>query len=94
MYHAENKHGVEMVEIKSSLRLQVLMYYQGMFSFLYFAVSGGCLLNKLYNYKKNEILEILMVPIFMLWAVTEVARVTLGYVGNIKERVPMSAETY
>jgi len=30
MYHAENKHGVEMVEIKSSLSLQMIVFYQGM----------------------------------------------------------------
>ena len=30
MFHAENNHGVEMVEIKSSLYLQLIMFYQGM----------------------------------------------------------------
>jgi len=53
-------------------------------------VCGGCLLNKLYNYEfQNSILKILTLPIFLLWSSTELARVALGYVGNIKERVPM-----
>lgn len=90
MYHAEHRHGAEIVEIKSSLSLQVLMYYQGFYSLLYCTVSGGCLLNKTYNYEyRNAILELLTLPIFLLWAVTEVARVSLGYVGNIQENVPM-----
>ena len=54
------------------------------------AVCGGCLLNKIYNYEfQNSILKILTLPIFLLWSSTELARVALGYVGNIKERVPM-----
>lgn len=90
MFHSENRHGVELVEIKSSLKLQVLMYYQWAYSLLYWAVAGGCLLNKKYNYEfNNAILELLTVPIFMLWSMIEVARVGLGYVGNIKEKVPM-----
>ncbi|KAJ8604328.1 hypothetical protein CTAYLR_002491 [Chrysophaeum taylorii] len=80
----------DLVEIKSSLGLQVLMYYQGFFSLLYLAVSGGCLLNKMANYEfSNAILELVTFPIFCLWTVTEVARVGLGYVGNVKEKVPM-----
>lgn len=90
MYHAEHRHGVDIVEIKSSLSLQVVMYYQGFYSLLYCMVSGGCLLNKTYNYEyRNAILELLTLPIFLLWAVTEVARVSLGYIGNIQENVPM-----
>ncbi|EGB05755.1 hypothetical protein AURANDRAFT_72172 [Aureococcus anophagefferens] len=57
---------------------------------LYFVVCGGCLLNKIYNYEfQNGILKILTLPIFLLWSCTELARVALGYIGNIKERVPM-----
>ncbi|KAJ1454033.1 hypothetical protein M885DRAFT_618524 [Pelagophyceae sp. CCMP2097] len=89
MYHAENRHGVEMVEIKSSLWLQIAMYYQAMFSFLYFVVTGGCLLNKLYNYEISYVIQLLACPIFLLWSFTEVVRVGLGYVGNLTERVPM-----
>lgn len=90
MFHAENRHAIELVEIKSSLELQVLVYYQGLYSTLYWAVSGGCLLNKTYNYQYgNAILELLTVPIFLLWSLTEVARIFLGYVGNVKEKVPM-----
>jgi hypothetical protein len=34
MYHAENRHGVEMVEIKSSLWLQIAMCGFGGWGFL------------------------------------------------------------
>ena len=90
MYHAEHKHGVDLVEIKSSLGLQVLMYYQGFYSLVYFAVSGGAMMNKVYNYGfSNAVLELLTVPIFFLWSATELARVPLGYIGNVSEKVPM-----
>lgn len=47
-------------------------------------------MNKLYNYEfPNSIFKVLTLPIFLLWSCTELARVGLGYVGNIKERVPM-----
>ncbi len=66
------------------------IYNLARFSMLYFVVCGGCLLNKIYNYEfQNGILKILTLPIFLLWSCTELARVALGYIGNIKERVPM-----
>lgn len=78
------------VDVKSSLSLQIIVFYQSMFSVLYFVICGGCLLNKIHNYHfHNGILEILTLPIFLLWSFTEVARVVLGYVGNVNERVPM-----
>ena len=39
MFHAENKHGVEMVEIKSSLCLQMIMFYQGMCVIIIISIS-------------------------------------------------------
>jgi hypothetical protein len=49
-----------------------------MFSFLYFVVTGGCLLNKLYNYEISYVIQLLACPIFLLWSFTEVVRVGLG----------------
>ena len=47
-------------------------------------------MNKVCNYRfKNGILEILTMPIFLLWSCTEFTRIALGYVGNVSERVPM-----
>ena len=67
-----------------------ITHNQTRFSVLYFVICGGCLLNKIHNYHfHNGILEILTLPIFLLWSFTEVARVVLGYVGNVNERVPM-----
>ena len=96
---------IDMVEIKSSLGLQQVIFYQGMcvfvfkksllidqsrFSLLYFAICGGCLLNKLQNYKfQNSILFILTLPIFSLWCCIEIVRIGLGYIGNLLEKVPM-----
>ena len=102
---------IDMVEIKSSLGLQQVIFYQGMcvlfcfvlfcfeerllidqsrFSLLYFAICGGCLLNKLHNYKfQNSILTILTLPIFSLWCCIEIVRIGLGYIGNLLEKVPM-----
>mmetsp|Transcript_30806 Transcript_30806/g.95311 ORF Transcript_30806/g.95311 Transcript_30806/m.95311 type:complete len:112 (+) Transcript_30806:104-439(+) len=60
------------------------------FSSIYCVVCGGCLLNKLHNYQfENRILSILTMPVFSLWCCTEIARVALGYAGNLAERVPM-----
>jgi transmembrane protein 17 len=90
MFHPEHSHGIEMVQIKSSLSLQSMIFYQGIFSILYLISSGGCLLNKVCNYRfQNGILEILTMPIFLLWSCTEFTRIVLGYVGNVSERVPM-----
>lgn len=92
MFHGENNHAVEMVEIISSSKLQQIIFYQGMYSLLYFAVCGGCLLNKLYNYEfQKRILSILTLPIFSLWCFTEMTRIALGYIGNMMENVPMIA---
>ena len=45
-------------------------------------------MNKMYNYGfQNAVLELLTLPIFMLWSVTEIVRVWLGYAGNAAERV-------
>ena len=102
--HEEMSRGVALVDINSSLTLQMAMFYQGMyvqiyssygrdanrFSILYFAVCGGCLSQKMLNYNfQNGILSILTLPIFLLWSGTEIVRVVLGYVGNVNERVPM-----
>lgn len=67
-----------------------LLIDQSRFSLLYFAICGGCLLNKLHNYKfQNSILTILTLPIFSLWCCIEIVRIGLGYIGNLLEKVPM-----
>ncbi|CAM9230436.1 unnamed protein product [Scytosiphon promiscuus] len=76
-------------EISSSLSLQILIYYNGLFSIVYFILEGGLIIEKLYNYKfESELQRTVLAPIFVGWAIAEVHRLYFGCKGNIKEMVP------
>ncbi|CAM9761704.1 unnamed protein product [Laminaria digitata] len=76
-------------EISSSLSLQILIYYNGLLSAVYFFLEGGLVIEKLHNYRfESSLQRTVLAPIFTVWAITEVQRFYLGYKGNIKEMVP------
>ncbi|CAM9614142.1 unnamed protein product [Ectocarpus sp. 13 AM-2016] len=76
-------------EISSSLSLQILIYYNGLLSLIYFVLGGGLVIEKLYSYKfESELQRTVLAPIFISWAIAEVHRFYFGYKGNIKEMVP------
>ncbi|CAM9435055.1 unnamed protein product [Pylaiella littoralis] len=76
-------------EISSSLSLQILIYYNGLLSAVYFILQGGIITEKLYNYKFNSGFQrVVLAPVFISWAIAEVHRFYFGCKGNIKEMVP------
>ncbi|KAG5178840.1 hypothetical protein JKP88DRAFT_153784, partial [Tribonema minus] len=76
-------------ETSSSLPAQVLMYFNVMFSIIYFIMEGSLVIMKMSQYVFDSPLQrIVCAPAFMIWALVEVFRLYFGYSGNIEEMVP------
>jgi len=80
-------------DIVTSVTLQLALYFNTMFSALYFVVTLGEILQKLINLEfKSSLNRAMIVPVFVFWSGAEIPRFYFGYVGNLNERVPqMSA---
>ncbi|XP_054718063.1 transmembrane protein 17-like [Uloborus diversus] len=73
-------------EIMSSLPLQMCLYFNANYSPLWIISRIGCL-----TYKFSELSQlyrILLTGVVIVMAVVEVARLYLGYKGNLTEKVP------
>lgn len=72
----------------STLVLQVIIHYNALFSVLYAILVGVAAVNKLYSFEFHTTLQkYVLLPIFVVWLVTEPFRLYFGYSGNLQEKV-------
>lgn len=74
-------------EVQSSLVLQMVLYYNVLFSILYAIITVFVLRWKILNYGGWR-LELFTPYFFAFWCVAEIGRLYNGYVGNLQEKVP------
>uniref|UniRef100_A0A7R9UGE4 Transmembrane protein 17 n=1 Tax=Pinguiococcus pyrenoidosus TaxID=172671 RepID=A0A7R9UGE4_9STRA len=86
------RRGLRIEEVSSHLPLQVLLYFNALFSFCFMALEITNVAYKLqyYQYESN-LLRLLTAPALVLWTVAEAFRLFFGFRGNLAERVPLLA---
>jgi len=78
--------------IGSSMWFQSLIYYNTIFSIVYFVV-GLVLLNyriSTFHYE-STLVVFLNIFMFLIWTIGELFRLSVAYLGNIQEQVPLLA---
>ena len=74
--------------IVSSLPLQVSLYFHWRYSIIFVGFYFVKWLS-VKDFKSNNIMTSIFVPIIIsLWSLIEIARIYLGYAGNLREQVP------
>ena len=78
--------------IGSSMWFQSLIYYNALFSLIYFVV-GLTLLNYRLStfYYESTLVVFLNIFMFLIWVIGEIFRLSVAYLGNIQEQVPLLA---
>ena len=84
---------VEVLEVRASVTIAALIYYNALYSGFYFVILVTLASAKLRDFRfRSSMQELLLMPAVVIWALCEIPRFYLGYVGNLSERVPaMSA---
>mmetsp|Transcript_21944 Transcript_21944/g.30149 ORF Transcript_21944/g.30149 Transcript_21944/m.30149 type:complete len:152 (-) Transcript_21944:272-727(-) len=67
----------------ADLKLQILLYYNVIFSIMFAVLIGSCSVQKVQYYEKKVSISVLSI-----WAAIEPFRLYYGFSGNLKERVP------
>eukprot|EP01138_Halocafeteria_seosinensis_P005621 gb/GECG01005745.1/.p1 GENE.gb/GECG01005745.1/~~gb/GECG01005745.1/.p1 ORF type:complete len:212 (+),score=10.52 gb/GECG01005745.1/:1-636(+) len=73
----------------SSFRLQQLLYFNILYSIAYMITIITSLVYKSNVFKDGPTAAMIVQPsLFSLWAIAEIARLRIGYSGNVKQRIP------
>ena len=76
-------------QLASNLWLGLAVYYNMLFSVLYFIVGSYLLYYKVTEVYNLNYTQMFLLPFtWVLWCIAEVARTFFVYQGNLKERVP------
>ncbi|GFY62504.1 transmembrane protein 17 [Trichonephila inaurata madagascariensis] len=81
-----HKFSIKSEEVLSSLPLQMCLYFNVNYSFLWILIRIGCLVYKFHDL--SQLYQILLTTVIFVMVVVEISRLYLGYVGNLTEKVP------
>ena len=80
---------IEVLEVRSSVTLAALLYYNALYSPLFFIIEMTLITYKLRIFRfRSTMQEDLVQPALIIWFLTELGRFYAGYVGNLNENVP------
>lgn len=74
--------------VGSSLPLQKLLYFNLLYSPFFGAAHIALLVYKLYYLTAGRIATYILPVAVVVWCLVEIARLRLGYFGNLREKVP------
>ena len=78
--------------IVSSLQLQRLLHLNLYYSFVYAAAEVGLTIYKLQTFVFEDRVKYSLPVLVGVWCAAELARLPLGYVGNLREKVSSPAQ--
>ena len=79
-------------QLTSNTWLQLVVYYNILYSLIYFVIGTYLLYYKVYEVYNISYTQMFLLPFtLVLWTIGEIARTAFVYEGNLKERVPQLA---
>lgn len=79
-------------QVWSSMWYQMIIYFNICFSVVYFIVSLSLLVHRLNTfYYASSLVVFLNLFMFFIWTIGETFRLSVAYLGNIQEQVPLLA---
>ena len=76
-------------EINSSLRFQMLLYFNYFYLYLVTAIQLGSSIHRLYIYEHKKIIPKLRLILTIVYFIEENIRIYFGYIGNLGESVKL-----